>query len=71
MPDIFTLPTVGLIAYKAAHVAGEKRDPIESVPRAIGEYPAETPTAEPVEEPHGFYKSSSQYSLLTSHFEAK
>ena len=57
-PDVSTLPTVGLRLYKAARVAGEVSDPIESVPSAIGENPAETPTAEPVEEPHGFFKSS-------------
>lgn len=55
MPDISTLPGVSFKVYSAARVAGEMSDPIESVPRARGEYPAETPTAEPVEEPHGFY----------------
>ena len=54
-----TLPTVGLMAYNAAREAGEISDPTESVPKAIGEYPAETPTAEPVEEPQGFYKKDS------------
>lgn len=57
MPDMSTLPTVGLMVYKAARVAGEMSEPIESVPSAMGAYPAETPTAEPEEEPHGFCKS--------------
>lgn len=45
------------MVYKAARVAGEMSEPIESVPSEMGAYPAETPTAEPVEEPHGFCKS--------------
>jgi hypothetical protein len=57
-PDMSTLPTVGSRLYKAARVAGEVSDPLDSIPSGIGANPAETPTAEPVEEPHGFFKSS-------------
>lgn len=58
MPHMSTLPTVGLMMYKASRVAGEKSEPIELVLSAMRAYPAETPTAEPVEEPHGFCKSA-------------
>lgn len=46
MPDMSTLPTVGLMVYKAARVAGEMSEPIESVPSEMGAYPAETPRAQ-------------------------
>jgi hypothetical protein len=52
-PAVGTRPTVGLIAYKEALVAGVMIDPTVSVPRATGAKPALTDTAEPVEEPEG------------------
>lgn len=49
MPDISMLPTVGLMVYKEARVAGEMNEPIELVSSGeMGAYPAETSTAEPV-----------------------
>lgn len=48
-------PIVGLIVYNAARPAGQTSDPLVSVPMAIGAYPAETPTAEPDEDPDGFW----------------
>lgn len=69
MPDRPMLPMVGLMVYKEARVAGEMSEPIESVPSDMGAYPAETSTAEPVEEPPGFCKSCSQYSSHILHVE--
>jgi hypothetical protein len=53
MPSMGVEPTVGFIAYRAARDAGVPREPSASVPIDMGLYPAETPTAEPVEEPPG------------------
>jgi len=44
---------VGLRAYKALRLEGVMIDPIVSVPMASGLKPAETATAEPVEDPPG------------------
>ena len=44
---------VGLIVYKAALPAGQTSDPSVSVPIARGAYPADTPTAEPEDDPEG------------------
>jgi len=41
--------------YKAARFAGITSDPTVSVPIAMGANPAETPTAEPEDEPEGPY----------------
>jgi hypothetical protein len=53
VPSTLTLPGVGLSAYRAALAAGCTSDPSVSVPNAKGLYPAETPTADPVDEPKG------------------
>ncbi len=53
MPSMGVEPTVGFIEYRAARDAGVQREPSASVPIDMGLYPAETPTAEPVEEPPG------------------
>lgn len=45
---------VGLMVYRAALPAGETREPSVSVPIESGAYPAETATADPVEDPDGF-----------------
>lgn len=45
--------TVGLIAYNAARLAGEMMDPSVSSPKEKVANPADTATAEPVEEPLG------------------
>lgn len=56
MPEMETIPMVGLRVYKAALLAGMVREPFVSVPIATGAYPAATPTAEPEEEPPGFFR---------------
>ena len=54
MPFISTLPIVGFSANNAALPAGCINDPSVSVPSERGLKPAETPTAEPVDDPQGF-----------------
>jgi hypothetical protein len=46
-------PTLDRIVYRAARFAGHTRDPSVSDPRAAAANPAEVPTAEPEEDPHG------------------
>jgi hypothetical protein len=46
-------PTLIRMVYNAARLAGQTREPSVSDPRAAAANPAETPTAEPEEEPHG------------------
>lgn len=46
---------VGLIVYREALPAGQISEPSVSVPMDIGEKPAETATADPDEDPDGFY----------------
>ena len=46
---------VGLIVYRATLAAGTMREPSVSVPTENGAKPAETATAEPEDEPEGFY----------------
>jgi hypothetical protein len=53
IPSWETSPTVGLIVYRAALPAGQTSEASVSVPMARGAYPADTPTAEPEEEPEG------------------
>lgn len=53
-PSWDTSPMVGLIVYRAALAAGDTRDPSVSVPIESGAYPAETATADPVDDPQGF-----------------
>lgn len=55
MPSWETVPMVGLIVYSAARPEGLTSDPSVSVPMATGAYPAETPTAEPEDDPEGFW----------------
>lgn len=45
------VPRVGLIAKSAARDAGETMLPSVSTPKENNENPAETPTAEPLEDP--------------------
>lgn len=52
IPSMRVVPTVGLRAKRAALVAGDTREPKVSDPIDIGLYPADTPTAEPEEDPH-------------------
>lgn len=47
-------PMVGLIVYNAALSAGVIKEPIVSVPIAIGAKPAETAIAGPDDDPPGF-----------------
>jgi hypothetical protein len=47
-------PTVGLIVYNAARIAGLVSEPAVSVPIDMGAKPALTPTADPEDEPPGF-----------------
>ena len=54
IPAVEMIPGVDLMVYNACLPAGTIRDPSVSVPRATGEYPAETPTALPVDEPAAF-----------------
>lgn len=56
IPCVDTNPRVGRILYSAARFAGVTMEPSVSVPIASGEYPAETPTALPVEDPPGLYE---------------
>lgn len=51
IPARGTRPIEGLMVYKAALPAGQTNDPSVSVPIENGAYPAETPTAEPEDEP--------------------
>lgn len=53
IPFVDMRPTVGLSVKRAARLEGWTREPLVSVPMAMGTYPAETPTAEPVDEPPG------------------
>ena len=53
IPSMCTLSVVGFKAYRAARPAGWRREPSVSVPKDAGLNPAETPTADPVEDPHG------------------
>jgi hypothetical protein len=46
-------PTVGLIEYRRHLLAGQTREPLVSVPRDSGLYPAATAAAEPDDEPEG------------------
>lgn len=55
-PSCGTRFIVGRRVYNAARVLGVIKDPPVSVPIARGEYPALTPTAEPVDEPEGDYR---------------
>lgn len=57
IPSCGTKPIVGLIVYKAALPAGHIKDPSVSAPMDTGAYPADTPTAEPEEDPEGPYMS--------------
>lgn len=52
--------TVGLMVYKADLLAGIMSEPVVSVPIEMGHKPAATATAEPEEEPPGFYKGVRQ-----------
>jgi hypothetical protein len=45
---------VGFMAKRTPLFAGRTSDPANSVPFARRSKPAENPTAEPVEDPHGF-----------------
>jgi hypothetical protein len=58
MPSCDTILRVGLIVYRADRSLGMMSDPIVSVPIEMGEKPAATATAEPEEEPPGFYNFS-------------
>ena len=55
IPSWGTRPIVGLMVYKAALPAGKTNDPSVSVPIENGAYPAETPTAEPEDDPEGLW----------------
>jgi len=54
-PRVSWTPTVGLMAYRAARLAGVMMDPIVSAPMAMGLKPVATATADPVEEPPGLW----------------
>jgi hypothetical protein len=45
------------MVYKADQSLGMMREPMVSVPMAMGENPAATPTADPEEDPPGFWKT--------------
>lgn len=51
IPSCGINPRVGFREYTSARVAGMSRDPFVSVPIATGAKPADTPTAEPEEDP--------------------
>jgi hypothetical protein len=53
IPSWETRPIVGLIVYRAALPAGQTSEASVSVPMARGAYPADTPTAEPEDDPEG------------------
>src|ERR1700761_1061180 len=59
IPYCGTILRVGLIVYSAALSRGIMSDPMVSAPIDTGEKPAATATAEPEEEPPGFYNSIS------------
>jgi len=46
-------PTLIRIVYKAARLEGQTREPSVSEPRAAAANPADVPTAEPDDDPHG------------------
>ena len=56
-PAFETVPGVVRIVYNAARIAGFVKDPLKSAPMETGAKPALTATADPVEEPEGFYSS--------------
>src|SRR5918998_1505045 len=58
MPARLTSPTVGLIPTIPVAEAGQTIDPSVSVPTATAPRLAETATAEPELEPHGFRSST-------------
>ena len=54
-------PCVGLIVNNEALTAGVIREPIVSVPKAIGAKPALTAMQDPDEDPRGFYVMFSRF----------
>ena len=50
-------PVEGLRAYTAVNEAGQLIDPCVSLPKAKGEKPAATATADPPDEPHGCFET--------------
>lgn len=62
MPLRDNRPVEGLKPYTAVKEAGQLIDPCVSLPKATGEKPAATATAEPPDEPHRGFKINQQLS---------